>query len=242
MPSSPRPQLRAAAPIPAPSHDTASRAVSTARAATLAARSSDVAIVARVLAGGDVDAKHVEAASRVVAGVGSLRAIARAGRERLLVRGELTAHDADTLLGAIAFERAVRESRAACVHQPRLRSAESIGHWAVPRLGDLEHEEVWVLVLGARHHLIAARRVFQGGVHAVPIHLPSLLREVVSEGGARFALVHNHPSGDPSPSREDILVTERVAKAAATLGVVLVDHVIVTVRAWACVPFQAALV
>jgi DNA repair protein RadC len=88
--------------------------------------------------------------------------------------------------------------------------------------------------------MLSARRVFQGGVHTVTFHVPSLLREVVADGASRFALVHNHPSGDPSPSQEDILMTERVARAAAVIGVPLADHVVVSARAWQCVPFRAA--
>ena len=248
MPARPRASRRSPAPCPRPPRsprirDTgttpAFEVVSSARAATLSTTPEEIAAIARVLAGGAAALEHVDAARRVVAGVGGLRAIARAGRERLLERGELSEAEAEPLLAAIALARTLQASRAAAIAAPRLRSAESVGHWAVPRLGALEHEEVWVLVFGVRQQMLSARRVFQGGVHSVPIHLASLLREVVADGGTRFVLVHNHPSGDPSPSPEDILVTERVARAAALLGVPLVDHVVVSAGAWACVPFRA---
>jgi len=248
MPARPRavPPPPLAAPPPPPARVTRRArppfaVVATTHAATFTAAPDDVEAVARVLGGGAVDTRHVDAANRVLAGVGGLRAIARAGRDRLLERGELRDDEADALLAAIGLERAIQRSRASAIAAPRLRSAESVGHWAVPRLGTLEHEEVWVLVFGVRQQMLSARRVFQGGVHSVPIHLPSLLREVVADGGTRFVLVHNHPSGDPSPSPEDIVVTERVARAAALLGVPLVDHVVVSATAWACVPFRPPL-
>ena len=213
--------------------------VETARAATLTAAPEEVAAVARVLAGGEAAATHVAAATRVIVGLGGLRGLARAGRTRIVERGALGDREADALVAALALERALHASRAASVTAPRLASADAVGRWAVPRLGALEHEEVWVLVFGVRQQMLSARRVFQGGVQTVTFHLPSLLREVIAEGGARFVLVHNHPSGDPSPSPEDIVVTERVARAGAVLGVPLVDHVVVGARSWQCVPFRA---
>jgi DNA repair protein RadC len=207
-------------------------------AATLPVCPTDVRTLARVLAGGSPHVRHVDAAHRVLARVGGLRGLSRAGRARLVEHGGLGEEHVETLLAALALARAVQASRAASVLAERFRSPESIGRWAAPRIGALEHEEVWVLVFGVKQQLLAARRVFRGGVHTVPVHLPSLLREVIAEGGTRFAIVHNHPSGDPTPSPEDVAITERIARAAATLDVPLVEHVIVTARAWACVPFS----
>lgn len=108
----------------------------------------------------------------------------------------------------------------------QLGSSEQVARWAMPLAG-LDHEQVWVLALDGRNGLRAAKRVAQGGLHGCSLTARDLLRVVVREAASAFVLVHNHPSGDPSPSREDIELTRAVARAGEALGTPLVDHVIV---------------
>jgi DNA repair protein RadC len=69
--------------------------------------------------------------------------------------------------------------------------------------------------------------VAQGGLHGCALTPGDVLRPAVRDGGSAFVLVHNHPSGDPVPSREDVAMTRLVAAAGELLGVPLLDHVIV---------------
>jgi len=209
----------------------------TAQDAYLPCSPRDVELVARVLAAGAPDARHQGVAARALHAVGGLRGLARSGRARLRERGALRAEEADALLAALDLARALHDARSERAKAPRLRSPEAIAAWAGARLAHLEHEEIWALSLNAQCTLIGARCIAQGGLSTVALSLPKLLRDVVSEGGHSFALVHNHPSGNPTASPEDIAVTRRVAEAAAVLEVPLLDHVIVAGRAWSCVPF-----
>jgi DNA repair protein RadC len=201
----------------------------------------DVELIARLLGGGAPLAHHRASALRVLHGVGGLRGLAHAGRSRLAERGVLGDDEVDTLLAALALSRRLHRARTATNKAIRLTSPQAIAAWALPRLAHLEHEEVWALALNAQCNLLGARRVALGGLSAVSISLPKLLRDVVAEGARFFVLVHNHPSGDPTPSAEDVSVTARIATAAATLDVPLLDHVIIAGRAWSCVPFAVAL-
>ena len=106
-------------------------------------------------------------------------------------------------------------------------SFESVARWARPRLTRLDHEQVWLLVLDGRNRLRSAQRVAQGGLHGCSLTPGDVLRPAVRDGGSAFVLVHNHPSGDPLPSREDVAMTRLVAAAGELLGVPLLDHVIV---------------
>jgi DNA repair protein RadC len=112
---------------------------------------------------------------------------------------------------------------------PRLNLASSaeVARWARLRLSDLDHEQVWVLALDGRNGLRAARRVAEGGLHGCSVDPRDVLRAAVREAASAFVLVHNHPSGDPTPSDEDVELTNMVARAASVLGTPLVDHVIV---------------
>jgi len=105
--------------------------------------------------------------------------------------------------------------------------SNDVAAWAAPRLSELDHEQMWVLALDCRNGLRAARRIAEGGLHGCSIDARDALRAVVREAASAFVLVHNHPSGDPTPSAEDIDLTHMVARAAAAIGTPLVDHVIV---------------
>ena len=96
-----------------------------------------------------------------------------------------------------------------------------------PRLGLLREEHVFVLLLDARHRQIAERTISRGSLMASILHPREIFRPAITLSAAALLLVHNHPSGDPSPSDEDRTVTSRVAAAGRVIGIPLLDHVIV---------------
>jgi len=117
--------------------------------------------------------------------------------------------------------------RSSGASRQNLASSSEVARWARLRLTDLDHEQVWVLSLDGRNGLRAARRVAQGGLHGCSVDPRDVLRAALREAASAFVLVHNHPSGDPTPSDEDIELTNLVARAASVVGTPLVDHVIV---------------
>jgi DNA repair protein RadC len=102
-----------------------------------------------------------------------------------------------------------------------------IVHWARPRLAGLEHEEVWVLCVNSHTALRSAWQVGKGGIHGCGLLARDILVPVVRDGASGFILVHNHPSGDPTPSSEDIDLTRGIQIAAMSLCIPLLDHVVV---------------
>jgi DNA repair protein RadC len=104
---------------------------------------------------------------------------------------------------------------------------DAIVAWARPRLAVLDHEELWVLALDGRNGLRAARLVASGGLHGLHVGVRDVLRPVLRDAASVFVLVHNHPSGSPAPSDEDIAFTQKVAETSAVVGTPLVDHVII---------------
>jgi DNA repair protein RadC len=110
---------------------------------------------------------------------------------------------------------------------PVIGSFESVAAWARPRLAWLDHEEVWLLALDGRNGLKSAQRIAQGGLHGCALTPRDVLRPAVRDGASAFVLVHNHPSGDPAPSPEDVEMTRAVAIAADVVGVPLLDHVVI---------------
>ncbi len=99
--------------------------------------------------------------------------------------------------------------------------------WARPRLAALEHEEVWLLSLDGKYGLKSARRIAQGGLHGCALLTRDVLSPALRDGASAIVLVHNHPSGDPTPSPEDIAMTRAVRAAGELVGIPLLDHVVV---------------
>lgn len=112
-------------------------------------------------------------------------------------------------------------------HSPQALTKEAVVAWAHPRLAGLEHEEVWALCVNAQSQLKSTWQVGRGGIHGCGLLARDILTPVVRDGAAGFILVHNHPSGDPTPSQEDIELTRGLQLAATTICVPLLDHVVI---------------
>ena len=112
--------------------------------------------------------------------------------------------------------------------RPTARHPRAVADLFVPRIGWLDYEEMWVVSLDGRNGIRSTRRVAQGGLHGCSVTARDILRVALAGAATAIVLVHNHPSGDPSPSTEDIALTKSVVAAAAVVGMPLVDHVIVT--------------
>jgi len=186
----------------------------------------DAELVALVLGTGTAGIAVGVVAATVLAESGGVEGLARAGLGELASRRGLGAVKGARLAAAVELGRRVAAA-AARTTDARFPSSEAVGAWARPRLAALDHEELWALVLDGRQGLRAARRVAAGGLHGVHVRARDALRFALRDGGSAFVLVHNHPSGDPSASAEDVRFTEEVARAADVIGVPLLDHVIV---------------
>jgi DNA repair protein RadC len=127
---------------------------------------------------------------------------------------------------AAAFELGTRVAREQLRDTP-LNSPELIHEFFAPQLRHLAQEQVVVAVVDARLRHIGTTVVSMGTVSETTAHPREILRPVITRGAHGFVLIHNHPSGDPSPSRADELVTRRLVEAATLMQVEFLDHVII---------------
>lgn len=118
-----------------------------------------------------------------------------------------------------------------------VRGYADVVDWARPRLATLDHEEVWLLSLDAHNGIKSARRIAQGGLHGCALTTRDILTPALRDAASAIVLVHNHPSGDPKPSIEDVRMTRAVADACEIVGVPLFDHIVVA-RSGACSLFE----
>jgi len=96
-----------------------------------------------------------------------------------------------------------------------------------PQLRGADREHFWALALSTRNHLIRTIEVSVGSLNASIVHPRELFKEAVKVSAASVVVVHNHPSGDPTPSGADIQLTRRLVKAGDVLGIEVLDHVII---------------
>ncbi|MFH1532356.1 MAG: JAB domain-containing protein [Pseudomonadota bacterium] len=93
-------------------------------------------------------------------------------------------------------------------------------------------ESFWVLGLGARNHVLVEERIAMGTANLCALLPRDVFRPLVAAGAVQAVLVHNHPSGDPTPSAEDLTLTRRLVAAGELVGVGILDHVIVGAGTW----------
>lgn len=127
---------------------------------------------------------------------------------------------------AAAFELGTRVAREQLRCIP-LDTPERIHEFFAPQMRHLTQEQVVVAVLDSRLRHIGTNVVSMGTVNEANAHPREILRPVITRGAHGFVLIHNHPSGDPSPSRADEMVTRRLIDAATMMQVVFLDHVII---------------
>lgn len=95
-------------------------------------------------------------------------------------------------------------------------------------MGPLEQEEIRVVLLDTRNRVIAIPMVYRGSLNAASLRVCELFREAIRRNAATIVMTHNHPSGDPTPSAEDIRVTRTLIEAGKLLDIELLDHLIIT--------------
>lgn len=151
-------------------------------------------------------------------------ALSRASpRELALVRGVGAARAARI---AAAFELG-RRAISTEAHREMLARPEDVFRIVAPRVAGLQQEVFITIGVDIRNGLLDVVEVARGTVHGVEVHPREVFRPLVRMAAAGGVVVHNHPSGDPTPSGDDIELTRRLRAAGSMLGIPIVDHVVV---------------
>lgn len=190
---------------------------------------ADAELLALLLGSGTPGQNVLASAQGLLAGAGGLAAVARLRPEELRRTAGIGAATAARLAAAFEIGRRARADEA-----PRLRltSSSSIAQLASPKIGHSRHEQLLVLITDAKLGLRHVETLATGGLTGASFSTRDVLAAVLRHDGAGLALAHNHPSGDPTPSKIDIETTEAIITAAETLGLRFLDHVIVTGDQW----------
>ncbi|MEG6584544.1 RadC family protein [Dendrosporobacter sp. 1207_IL3150] len=134
---------------------------------------------------------------------------------------------AKSLTVAAAIELGKRLASLVPNERPVLRSPQDAANYMMAKLRYETKENFVAILLSTKNHIIAAPTISVGTLNASLVHPRELFKEAINYSAASVILVHNHPSGDPSPSREDIELTQKLVNAGKFLEISVLDHVII---------------
>lgn len=192
-----------------------------------AAALSDEELVAAVIAESPSDDAAVATARAVVAECGGrLTGVAACDLARLRMVAGLGKAKALRLKAAV--EIGCRVAQSSAVAHDVIASDKDVVRIMEPIIGALQHEECWVLYLASSGRVLERMRISQGGVQSTVVDCRLIIKRALELLAVQIVIVHNHPSGTPEPSAQDITLTERVTEAAALFDIRLLDHVIIS--------------
>lgn len=153
-----------------------------------------------------------------------------AGPEAVAVEHGLGRLAARRLVAAVALGRRL----AALPAEPgwRIRSPADVGERLLPAMRHLEREELVVLLLNTKNVVTGRRAVYAGNLAGSSVRVGEVYRDAVRRQAAAVVVVHNHPSGDPTPSADDLRITAELAEAGRLLDIELLDHVVIGADGW----------
>ena len=129
-----------------------------------------------------------------------------------------------------ALELGRRAASVAPEERARVRTPEDIYNLVGAELAHLPQERLCVVLLSTKQEVLRVHHVYQGTVNSASVRVAEVLRPAIKENCPNFVVVHNHPSGDPTPSPEDIRITHRLVASAATMDIDLQDHLVIGTR------------
>jgi DNA repair protein RadC len=175
-----------------------------------------------------LDPGGCDRATALLAHVGAPRGLLRLSAPALVATRLVSAREASRIAAAVElFVHALESPRDAALQHP-LQVARAVPHlWTEPL------EELWLIPVDPRLRPLARDRVAIGGPERCAVDATELLRRVLLAGASGCFLVHNHPSGDPTPSALDVRFTAELTRRAAQLSLVVHDHVVVGGQRWA---------
>lgn len=186
---------------------------------------SNAELLAILLRTGTYSESAVGLAQRILSECGGLRSLVDMSREQLTqIKG---IGDAKALQIQAGIELGRRLARSKLSDTVTIRSPKDVADLLSEELRYLQKEHFVCLFLNTKNHVIAQETLSMGSLNASIVHPREVFRAAIKRGCASIVCVHNHPSGDPTPSPEDIGITQRLIEAGSIIGIEVLDHIII---------------
>ena len=186
---------------------------------------STAELLAIVLRTGAARESVLALASRLLGRYRGLLGLARAGFAELCQERGLG--EAKAAQVQAALELGKRLSAAVPEERPLVRTPADVANLLMADMMLLEQESLRVVLLNTKNHVLAVQEVYRGSVNSSLVRVSELFREAVRQNCPALVLVHNHPSGDPAPSPDDIAMTGQAIEAGRLLGIEVLDHLVI---------------
>lgn len=190
-----------------------------------AAALSNQELLAILLRTGTGGCSVIDLAEQILARFQGIRSLVDANIEELMAVPGIGPAKAVQLLAAIELGRRVARHR----REPQgvIRSPQDAADLLMDRLRFMSQEHFVILLLDTKNQVLAEETVSIGSLNASIVHPREVFRPALKRSAASILCAHNHPSGDPTPSQEDIAVTSRLVEAGRILGIDVLDHIVI---------------
>ena len=190
-----------------------------------AAALSNSELLAIILRTGTASENALALATAALARFGGLPGLVRASFGELCAQHGMG--EAKAAQVKAALELGLRLVSAQPEERATVRSPQDVSNLLLAEMGLLEQEHMRVLLLNTKNQVLAMPEVYKGSVNTTQVRLSELFREAIREGCPAIIVVHNHPSGDPTPSHDDIEMTRELIEAGKLLDIEVLDHIII---------------
>lgn len=192
---------------------------------------SNAELLALLIGSGTKENNAVDLARNVLASVkNNLYDLGKLKTEELVkVRGIGMAR-AITLQAAL--ELGTRRNSSYGEEKVMIRNSESAFELLYPIIGELDHEEFWIIILNRAHKVLKTEKISQGGLTGTVIDTRMILKHALDKRATSIIISHNHPSGNKTPSEADISITKKIKGAAGIMDITVLDHIIVAGRTY----------
>lgn len=186
---------------------------------------SNAELLAIILRTGMPSESVLSMASRLLARFGGLGGLVKASFNELCAERGLGEAKAAQLKSALELGRRLVSLQPG--DRMAIRSPQDVANLLQAEMGLLEQEELRVVLLDSKNQVVGISQVYKGSVNTSLIRMGELFRDAIRNNCVAVVVVHNHPSGDPTPSAEDIAVTEQIVAAGKLLDVDVLDHLVI---------------
>lgn len=192
---------------------------------------SDAELVAILIGSGSKEESAVDLCKRILASVDhNLNALGKLSIKQLMEFKGIGEAKAITI--AAALELGKRRRLEDNIQLDKIESSRSVYEIMQPILGELPHEEFWILYLNNSNKIIQKNQLSKGGITGTLVDVRLVLKSALEVGATALILCHNHPSGTLKPSQADKDITQKLKTAAQSLDIKVLDHLIVTEKAY----------
>ena len=188
---------------------------------------SDAELIAILIGSGNLSETAVELSRRILASVdNNLNELGRKSIDNLKTFKGIGEAKAITIVAALELGKRRKESDTS--NKSRINGSKDAADYFQPLLGDLNHEEFWIMLLDRGNNIKESFRISQGGISGTVIDVRIILKAALEKGASSIILCHNHPSGNLQPSEADVTLTNKMKNAGTMLDLTVLDHIIVT--------------